>query len=126
MATEREINQFAYITLRAAVGHPAGHRAMSAARRKFMENAPVEAKVVELSKPLTLTGALKYPSARLRWALSIVLIYSTEHAAFWRDGGVGYTAFVDKAGRYPFEAALACTKHCGREKGIVFYRAPKQ
>lgn len=82
--------------------------------------------VVRLHQRATLQGALRHASVRERSAGKSVLIWSREHAAFWRAGGAGYTIYVDAAGRYDFDDAFARTQHCDKSKGIVFFAAPKE
>ena len=50
----------------------------------------------------------------------VVLIYSCEHAAYWRANGAGYTTCQRDAGRYTFGDAWGRTYHCGPEKKIIF------
>ncbi|SFP62437.1 hypothetical protein [Sphingomonas rubra] len=48
------------------------------------------------------------------------LIWSGEHAAWWRHNCEGYTVDRRMAGRYTIATAYAATCHCGPEKGIAF------
>lgn len=61
---------------------------------------------------------------RERWLGRRVLIWSKEHATWWRPESAGYTQDADEAGVYDFADAWDRTKHCGPEKGIVFYYMP--
>ncbi len=45
-----------------------------------------------------------------------VLIWSGEHRAYWREGGHGYTADPEKAGRWSRGDAEKEIRHCGPEK----------
>ena len=85
---------------------------------------PKPARTIQLKRKLTLSGALRYETARDKWRGKKVLIRSREHGAFWRDKGAGYTVYVEAAGRYDFDDALSHTRHCDPSKGIVFYLAP--
>jgi hypothetical protein len=53
-----------------------------------------------------------------------VVIYSGEHGSYWRDGGIGYTVNIEKAGRWSRGEAEAQTAHCGPEKKIEIRPAP--
>lgn len=53
----------------------------------------------------------------------IVLIWSGEHAAWWKPNGKGYTDDRDVAGRWWYEDALSATAHCGPDKKISFWMA---
>lgn len=57
---------------------------------------------------------------RAKLAGKQVLIRSEEHIAWWREGYCGYTTSRAHAGVYLFEDAFEHTRHCGREKRIVF------
>jgi hypothetical protein len=50
--------------------------------------------------------------------IEMVFIYSSEHYAFWRPGGAGYTQWAHEAGRWPRDEAERMTAHCGPEKKI--------
>lgn len=50
----------------------------------------------------------------------LVFIYSKEDYCYWRDGKCGYTYDIKDAGVYEIEEAIKSTKHCGKEKGIIF------
>lgn len=52
-----------------------------------------------------------------------MLIWSGQWGAFWRPDSSGYTKFVDDAGLYTMEEALADTWHAGREKQISYIEA---
>ncbi len=62
-----------------------------------------------------LERVLRYPGIRAKWAGRRVRIYSTEHRAYWRPNGAGYTTNESEAGVWTE------TRHCGPEKGIQFY-----
>lgn len=88
----------------------------------YFETAPPPK--TKLTRKVTLTGVLRYETARKKWVGKRVLIRSNEHGAWWRGDGAGYTMYVEAAGRYDFEDALSRTAHCDRSKGICFYEAP--
>ena len=49
-----------------------------------------------------------------------VRIWSSEHGAYWRPGGGGYTVHREAAGTWVSQDAFAETRHCGPEKRIWF------
>jgi hypothetical protein len=55
----------------------------------------------------------------------VVLIWSGEHHAWWRPGGVGYTEHRYLAGRWFYEAAVKTATGCGPEKKIYFMLADR-
>jgi len=57
---------------------------------------------------------------KAKMARKLVMIWSGEHHAFWRDGGCGYVETKDGAWVLPFEDAFRTTHHCGPEKRIVY------
>lgn len=57
---------------------------------------------------------------RTKLAGKDVLIWSSEHHAWWRPDRSGYTTFRSAAGRYSFEDAWEATSGCGPEKKITF------
>lgn len=55
------------------------------------------------------------------WNHQTVYIWSREHCAWWRPNAQGYTNKLEQAWSVDFPTAYDYTKHCGPEKGIVFY-----
>lgn len=55
------------------------------------------------------------------WCRQTVAIWSQEHSAWWRPEAKGYTDYEEAAWVVDFPTAYDHTKHCGPEKGIVFY-----
>lgn len=49
-----------------------------------------------------------------------VLIWSSQHKAYWRAGRNGYTHNIKEAGIYTLQDAYNATSHCGPEKQISF------
>lgn len=49
-----------------------------------------------------------------------VMIWSSEHGAWWKPGAAGYTNVADAAGRWSFAHAFDLVSHCGPEKRIFF------
>jgi hypothetical protein len=52
------------------------------------------------------------------------VIWSGEHAAYWRQGRNGYTADLASAGRWSLVEAHRLSDHCGPEKMIEYRPAP--
>ena len=50
----------------------------------------------------------------------MVRVWSGQWRAWWRPGAAGYTSDCSAAGVYPFADAWAHTRHCDRDKLIVF------
>lgn len=63
----------------------------------------------------------RWPGLRRAWSGRKVRIYSTEHGAYWRANGAGYSDTEAEAGIYDFEEAFNRTRHCDPSKGIQFY-----
>lgn len=49
-----------------------------------------------------------------------VRIWSAEHGAYWRPGGMGYTIHREAAGTWVSQDALAELRHCDPDKRIWF------
>ncbi len=43
------------------------------------------------------------------------LVWSHEHSAWWRPNSLGYTTFMDKAGRYSREEAIEICRGRGQD-----------
>lgn len=69
----------------------------------------------------TLVRMQRWPNLVHAWVYKTVRIYSSEHRAFWRGGGHGYTAQLSDAGVFSFGEAYKMTHHCGPEKRIEYH-----
>lgn len=70
-------------------------------------------------------GLIEWKS-REWWSRQPVHIWSREHCAWWRPCAQGYTSDQGQAWTVDFPTAYDYTKHCGPEKGIVYYAVPSQ
>lgn len=81
----------------------------------------VLSKTCDPQKAEKLERIKRWAGIRRKWEGRKVCIYSTEHRAYWRPNGSGYTAIESEAGVYDFHDALRRTQHCDSSKGIHFY-----
>jgi hypothetical protein len=66
----------------------------------------------------TLSRIKRWPSLMMRFKK--VRIFSMEHYAYWRGTGQGYTDDRNASSIWDMEEAFKVTKHCGKEKQIMF------
>lgn len=52
------------------------------------------------------------------------LIWSNEHAAWWRPNASGYTAYIEDAGRYSREKAIAHSRVRDQHRGMPLPEMP--
>ncbi|MBC8737198.1 hypothetical protein F6X40_10295 [Paraburkholderia sp. UCT31] len=68
----------------------------------------------------TLEAIKLRPDIGARLAGKVVHIFSGEHGYYWRPEAAGYTGNPKEAGQWPFEEALALSRHAGKEKRIKY------
>lgn len=86
-------------------------------------NGTVIMRKIITQNQVSLVQPKEKPDLKDEWRDKKVLIWSGQWGAFWRPDSSGYTKFVDDAGLYTMEEALADTWHAGREKQISYIEA---
>ena len=89
------------------------------------ENPSVLTTFREFPEQMTLRHLQTHTEKIASFVGQAVLIWSDEHGMWWRSGGSGYTSEITEAGVFDFMDAWAATRHCGREKRIIFQSASK-